>query len=95
MSSRNRYLKAAERSSAGKLYESISNVAKAVRRGSDPMAACSDAAHFLTEEGFHKIEYLRVLDAETFRDYQGAGRPGRVFVAAWLGKARLIDNIAV
>ena len=49
----------------------------------------------VTEEGFHKIEYLRVLDAETFRDYQGAGRPGRVFVAAWLGKARLIDNIAV
>ena len=95
MSSRNRYLKATERSSAGKLYESISNVAKAVRRGSDPMAACSDAANFLTEEGFHKIEYLRVLDAETFRDYQGAGRPGRVFVAAWLGKARLIDNIAV
>ena len=95
MSSRNRYLKTVERPSAGKLFESITTVAHAVRDGSDPMAACSDATRFLKEVGFHKIEYFTVLDSETFRGYQGGDQPGRVFAAAWLGKARLIDNIAI
>jgi len=34
------------------------------------------------------------LDAETLGPIEN-GKPGRVLVAAWLGKTRLIDNCSV
>ena len=49
----------------------------------------------LEAAGF-KLDYLEVRDAETLQPAGfGTGRPLRVLVAAWLGKTRLIDNVAV
>ncbi len=95
MSSRNCYLNAKERACAGKLYAAICEVSNAVRQGAEPEAACQKAVNFLAQVGFHKIDYLTVRDAQTLEPYQDESRSGRVLAAAWLGKARLIDNVAV
>ncbi|MDP4796546.1 MAG: pantoate--beta-alanine ligase, partial [Rhodospirillales bacterium] len=44
--------------------------------------------------GFSSVDYVAVRDAETL-ELPAAGRPMRVLAAAWLGKTRLIDNVAV
>lgn len=87
LSSRNAYLTEDERYIAPMLYKAISDVA----RGRDPR----DAASALLAAGFAKVDYIEVRDAETLAPFvPGSGRPGRVLAAAWLGKTRLIDNMA-
>lgn len=95
MSSRNFYLNESERACAGKLYKAISEVANSVRQGRQIDSVCAEAIDFLKQGGFKTVDYFTVRDAETLGSYKGVGRPGRVLAAAWLGKARLIDNIAV
>lgn len=95
MSSRNRYLSADERARAAGLYASITEVSAAAAAGGDAEAACRAASARLLKAGFHKIEYMSVRDGETLGAYEDRSRPGRVLAAAWLGKARLIDNVAV
>lgn len=94
MSSRNRYLTADERARAPQLHAAITAVAAAVAGGAAPAAACDAAVAKLADAGFGDVDYVTVRDAETLGDY-APGRPGRVLAAAWLGKARLIDNVAV
>lgn len=94
MSSRNTYLSNAERALAPKLYSEIMTVARRVTAGAPIEDACADASHELDEAGFSSIDYIAVRDAETL-DTASAGRPLRVLAAAWLGKTRLIDNVAV
>ncbi|HRN85457.1 MAG TPA: pantoate--beta-alanine ligase, partial [Hyphomicrobium sp.] len=87
LSSRNAYLTENERYIAPMLYKAISDVA----RGRDPR----DAAGALLAAGFAKVDYIEARDAETLAPFvPGSGRPGRVLAAAWLGKTRLIDNVA-
>ncbi len=94
MSSRNRYLTADERARAPALHGAITAVAHAVRQGADPAAECAAAAAKLKQAGFRDVDYVAVRDAETLGAFL-AGQPGRVLAAARLGKARLIDNVAV
>ena len=57
-------------------------------------AAVAEGKAALEAAGF-KVDYLDVRDAETLRPAApDAGRPLRVLVAAWLGRTRLIDNVA-
>ena len=95
MSSRNRYLSKEERSRAGELFSTISNIACATAEGADPGPLCDAAERRLTEAGFREVDYVTVRDAETLEQYCCTGNSGRVLAAAWLGKARLIDNVAV
>lgn len=94
MSSRNRYLSAEDRAVAPTLYRVVTNVAKAAADG-DETAAIAEGTQTLQAAGF-KVDYLAVRDAETLQAVAaGSSRPKRVLVAAWLGKTRLIDNVAV
>jgi pantoate--beta-alanine ligase len=91
MSSRNRYLSPEERSVAPVVHRVIAGVASAAGKG--PAAtAIAEGRQKLEAAGF-RVDYLEVRDAETLKMPQ-AGRPKRVLVAAWLGKTRLIDNVA-
>ncbi len=94
MSSRNRYLSSDERRIAPLVHQVIVDVAAQVRAGKATDAACENAAGRLTAGGFGTIDYVAVRDAETLGPYV-PGRTGRVLVAAWLGKTRLIDNVAI
>lgn len=95
-SSRNRYLSAAERTTALHLHRHMTAVAGAVRDGRGSCSAVTaEAAKALLEAGFDTVEYLAVVDAESLRPLERVAGPARVIAAARLGRTRLIDNIPV
>lgn len=94
MSSRNTYLSNTERTLAPRLHREITGVATRVKGGDPIEVACAEATQQLDEAGFKSVDYVAVRDAETL-DMPAQGRPMRVLAAAWLGKTRLIDNVAV
>jgi pantoate--beta-alanine ligase len=58
-------------------------------------AVCAAAARELEAAGFGKVDYVSVREADTLRIVSKVGpRPLRVLAAAWMGKTRLIDNVA-
>jgi pantoate--beta-alanine ligase len=94
LSSRNAYLSSVERAIAPSLYRVISRMANDIERGKTSIAdALEKGFAELTEAGFAKIDYIEACDAETLTPLERPDRPGRVLVAAWLGKTRLIDNV--
>jgi pantoate--beta-alanine ligase len=96
LSSRNAYLSAEERRVAPALNRAIAEVAGKVAAGAGIEAATTAAKAALMQAGFGRIDYVEVRDAETLKPaVPNAGRPMRVLAAAWLGKTRLIDNVAV
>jgi len=95
MSSRNRYLTADEREAAPALYAAISKVAGTVGDGGDADQACRTAEDKIVAAGFAGVDYVTVRDAETLTPIDGSPRPARVLAAVHLGRARLIDNLAI
>lgn len=93
LASRNAYLDAAERKVAPALHRALAQVASDIRGGADPHAAAAAGAASLIEAGFARVDYLEACDAETLEPLARLDRPGRVLGAAWLGRARLIDNL--
>jgi pantoate--beta-alanine ligase len=99
LSSRNAYLAPAERRAAPALFRTLSAVAEAMRRGAAAAEEAAKAKEMLSRAGFRKVDYVAVADAETLapveRLAEAGGRPVRALAAAWLGRTRLIDNVAV
>jgi len=97
LSSRNAYLTEAERKIAPVLQQVIAEVARRVGAGETILASEENALKKLKESGFSTIDYVEVRNAENLTRL-GPGPvtgPARVLAAAWLGKTRLIDNVAV
>ena len=96
LSSRNVYLSAEERQTAALLPVVIRETAAAARAGSRPFAELLDAAKArLAAAGFGPIDYVAICDAERLEPVDSLARPARLFVAARLGRTRLIDNIPI
>ena len=49
----------------------------------------------LLNAAFDRVDYFAIRDAATLNPVRDVERPSRALAAAWLGKTRLIDNIAV
>lgn len=95
MSSRNAYMTAEERSQAPLIYQTLVKAAREIADGSPIAAVAGRGRETLTAAGF-RVDYFEVRDAETLSVVDDvAKRPLRVLAAAWLGKTRLIDNVAV
>lgn len=96
LSSRNRYLTAAERQRAPLLYRVLAEVASRLRAGCrDYRALEADAMASLAGDGFAP-EYVSVRRAADLSLPAGDAGEGLVVLgAARLGRARLIDNVAV
>ncbi len=95
LSSRNRYLSKVERSQATAIYKSLMQAADKIRQRVDPQKAMRAASRSLTTLGF-KVDYVTARNAETLAVPEPhSDEPLRLLAAAWLGKTRLIDNIAV
>lgn len=97
MSSRNRYMSAAERKIALALPRGLADLAARVADGrpvAPETAALGDA---LRAAGFDRVDYVTVADAETLRPLDTVEHPqaARVLAAAWVGRTRLIDNMPV
>ncbi len=93
MSSRNVYLSAAERALAPGLSRAMQAVKTGLAAGGTAQALIRTAETKLEQAGF-RIDYLVLRDATTLGEWHGHSE-GRLLVAAWLGKTRLIDNIAI
>jgi len=95
LSSRNRYLTPAERSRAPALYRTLTVLRHRLIAGDRDYAAVEAAGlRELTEAGL-RPEYVSVRRAD---DLAPPGRGDfklRLLAAAWLGDARLIDNVPV
>ncbi len=94
MSSRNRYLSKIERVQATAIYKNLQQAAEKIRGGVNQQTATRAASRSLTTLGF-KVDYVTARNAETLAVPQSVNEPLRLIAAAWLGKTRLIDNIAV
>jgi pantoate--beta-alanine ligase len=92
MSSRNAYLTPEQRRAAPQMHRSLAAVAARVAAGESPERAAEAARQELARVGFDPIDYVEVRDAATLG--APARGPLRVLAAAWLGKTRLIDNVA-
>ena len=93
MSSRNRRLTQAERKIAPKLHAAMTEAARRIATGLHAVPILDAAKAELIAAGFGPIEYLELRDPATLAPATGA--PARLFAAAYLGRVRLIDNIAV
>jgi pantoate--beta-alanine ligase len=94
-SSRNTYLTAEERTVAPVLYHTIKNLAERLAAGAERTEAIAQAITRLKVAGFSAVDYLELCHAETLEPVETAEAPCRLLAAAWLGEARLIDNVAV
>lgn len=94
LSSRNQYLSAEERAVAPMLHRTLVELAKvaADRGAADTLEQV--AQEKILKAGFRQVDYVAIRDAETLGAWVPE-REGRVLVAAWLGKTRLIDNVGV
>lgn len=95
MSSRNAYLSEDERRIAARLNLILHDTIKAVRAGEPIAEAEAEAARHVIAAGFTSVDYVSIRDADTLGPISDLSRPARILAAAWLGKTRLIDNMAV
>lgn len=95
LSSRNAYLTPAQYEVAVRLNKILIAMAGEVREGRAYAAVESDARESLLSAGFEKVDYVSVRDAATLLPPLPKARNLRILAAAHIGRARLIDNIAV
>ncbi len=96
MSSRNNYLTSEQREKvAPNLYKEMITMQKAIQQGErDFIGLQKTSADKLEKQGFNP-DYIEVRNAD---DLSIAGKDDKnlvILVSAWLGKARLIDNITL
>ena len=90
ISSRNAHLTPEERRIAPALHDSLETIAPAPT----PERIAAAPAE-IVRAGFDKVEYFALRDAETFAPVETVASPARLLAAAWIGRTRLIDNVAV
>jgi pantoate--beta-alanine ligase len=93
MSSRNRYLNGEQRAAAPALYRTLLEMREALERGaskSEAIAATAAALNCVAA-----VDYLDVVDADTFVPLERLQAPAFIIGAARFGTTRLIDNLWV
>ncbi|GGP36847.1 pantothenate synthetase [Shewanella algicola] len=93
MSSRNGYLTADEKHRAASLKRAIDSVITAVQHGQDHHQAIAQAEQQLKAAGFTP-DYFELRSADSLRQASENDNHLVVIAAAYLGKARLIDNVS-
>lgn len=95
MSSRNGYLTAEERARAPLIHQTLRQAAARLRAGGTTLATIEqDASETLAAAGF-RPEYVSIRRLEDLEPPGADERHFSILIAAWLGSARLIDNIKV
>ena len=96
MSSRNKYLTADERAAAPAMNRAMRDAATKIAAGESVAATLAALRESVLAAGFRAVDYADLRDAATLEDLPAFdGRAARLLVAAHMGKARLIDNVAV
>lgn len=94
MSSRNRRLTPEQREAAGCLFLALAAAAELARAGErDAAKLVAVMAREIGATPQARIDYVAVVDEETFEEVREITRPARAVVAARFGDVRLIDNL--
>jgi pantoate--beta-alanine ligase len=96
LSSRNVLLPLEERRAAPVLFEALSGAASLVRKGErsgDVVRA--GMARWIGSERLARLDYVSLVDEESWADVDVIQGPVRALVAARFGPVRLIDNLAM
>jgi pantoate--beta-alanine ligase len=96
MSSRNSYLSPEERGAATVLYRALSEARKRAEGGEREAAALVGAVKEMIEtDPLVKLQYAELRDAETLEEMRQLHGRAVLAVAAFVGQARLIDNVVL
>jgi pantoate--beta-alanine ligase len=96
LSSRNRYLSAEDRAHALVLSRALAHTRERVEAGeTDASALQRELTETIASEPGVRLDYASVVDAEKLECVTELRREGRALVAARVGNARLIDNVAL
>jgi pantoate--beta-alanine ligase len=94
MSSRNRYLSPADRAAAAGIYMALSAVkARAAAGEIDTARLETMLVNELAAIPGSRVDYARIVDADTLSPLPRLDRPALAAAAVYLGSTRLIDNI--
>ncbi len=95
LSSRNAYLNKRERKAAVKLPAAMRQAILEIEAGARVGEALAKIGPQLASAGFDVPDYVTLAGADDLKPMKKLDRPARLLVAARLGRARLIDNMAV
>ena len=96
MSSRNSYLSETERKIAPTLYRSLRLAVQAIKANNQNIEGiCEEARQSILTAGFLSVDYLDVRDENTMLVATKLKGAERIFCAARLKGARLIDNLKI
>jgi pantoate--beta-alanine ligase len=93
MSSRNRYLSPAEREAAPAIYRVLRKIREHAVAEADVPALEAKLRAGLEGIPGARVDYARIVDAETLQPVAAIHRPVVAAVAVFLGTTRLIDNV--
>lgn len=95
MSSRNGYLSPAEKQQAAFIYQTLQGLADALHTGAQDFSAlCQQAMQALAKQGF-RPDYVEIRNAQNLQPASPEDTQLVILIAAFLGNARLIDNLVV
>lgn len=94
LSSRNRFLSAAERAAAPALFAALSAAAGRIGAGEE-VALCLETAKAALRAAGMAPDYLALVQAQSLEPLAALARPARILAAAKLGSVRLLDNVPV
>jgi pantoate--beta-alanine ligase len=97
LSSRNAYLSETELASARQLNGVLAQAASEAASGRPLPDVERDAQTAIIKADFDRVDYVAVRRADDLGVFRNdvVDAPGRILAAAWIGKTRLIDNMAV
>lgn len=97
LSSRNAYLSETELASARQLNGVLAQAASEAASGRPLPDVERDAQTAIIKADFDRVDYVAVRRADDLGVFRNdvVDAPGRILTAAWIGKTRLIDNMAV
>lgn len=95
LSSRNAYLDDAQYQVAVQMNKILKNMGAEIKSGKSVNAAEDRARESLLRAGFEKVDYITARNADSLAQPAQGDQNLRLLAAAWLGRARLIDNMGL
>lgn len=95
VSSRNKYLSEKEREIAPTLYQALLQAKRMVNSGEKDSAKVLKEAEDLIKTKKIRIDYLKAVNLRDLKDVKKIEKNTLIAVAAWIGRAHLIDNILI
>ncbi len=95
MSSRNTYLSPSERERAVALYRALLSAQEMIKAGLRDASQIRRQMEDLLRQYGAKVDYVSIAHPDTLEEVERIEGPVLALVAAWVGPARLIDNLLI